>query len=170
MRCKVPEQNENIVSMLSPAQIETLRHVFEHKNSKQIARIMGVSPHTVDERVRRALRKLKVSSRIEAAQVLASNGIFDHVTPYQSLTYQMVGLEEHEAAAILSQRQGRTARDNRDNRDNEDHRALPVTSPVPAKRRGWRQWLLWSLLILSTSMVALFAIQFLLVNLGRKLT
>lgn len=47
---------DNYLSLLSAAQIETLRHVFEHKNSKEIARLMDVSPHTVDERVRRSLK------------------------------------------------------------------------------------------------------------------
>src|SRR3546814_7146440 len=77
---------DTYLSLLSAAQIETLRHVFEHKNSKEIARIMGVSPHTVDERVRRSLKKLNTSNRIEAAKLLASNGVFDRVTPYQSLS------------------------------------------------------------------------------------
>src|SRR3546814_17342746 len=80
---------DTYLSLLSAAQIETLRHVFEHKNSKEIARIMGVSPHTVDERVRRSLKKLNTSNRIEAAKLLASNGVFDRVTPYQSLKYPM---------------------------------------------------------------------------------
>src|SRR3546814_17947357 len=75
---------DTYLSLLSAAQIETLRHVFEHKNSKEIARIMGVSPHTVDERVRRSLKKLNTSNRIEAAKLLASNGVFDRVTPYRS--------------------------------------------------------------------------------------
>jgi DNA-binding CsgD family transcriptional regulator len=35
---------DNYISLLSAAQIETLRHVYEHKNSKQIARLMHVSP------------------------------------------------------------------------------------------------------------------------------
>ena len=72
---------DNYLSLLSAAQIETLRHVYEHKNSKQIARLMHVSPHTVDERVRRVLKKLNVSNRIEAARILAVNGVFDDVTP-----------------------------------------------------------------------------------------
>src|SRR3546814_2784863 len=53
---------------------------------------MGVSPHTVDERVRRSLKKLNTSNRIEAAKLLASNGVFDRVTPYQSLRYQLADL------------------------------------------------------------------------------
>src|SRR3546814_20714709 len=63
---------DTYLSLLSAAQIETLRHVFEHKNSKEIARIMGVSPHTVDERVRRSLKKLNTSHRIEAHTLPAS--------------------------------------------------------------------------------------------------
>ena len=66
---------DNYISLLSVAQIETLRHVYEHKNSKQIARLMNVSPHTVDERVRRSLKKLNASNRIEAARILAVNGV-----------------------------------------------------------------------------------------------
>ena len=50
---RVQGDPDNYISLLSAAQIETLRHVFEHKNSKEIARIMDVSPHTVDERVGR---------------------------------------------------------------------------------------------------------------------
>ena len=85
---------DNYLSLLSAAQIETLRHVYEHKNSKQIARLMNVSPHTVDERVRRVLKKLNVSNRIEAARILAVNGVFENVTPYQPLTYQLIDLGE----------------------------------------------------------------------------
>ena len=83
---------DNYISLLSVAQIETLRHVYEHKNSKQIARLMNVSPHTVDERVRRSLKKLNAANRIEAARILAVNGVFDNVTPYQPLTYQLIDL------------------------------------------------------------------------------
>ena len=89
---------DNYISLLSAAQIETLRLVFEHKNSKEIARIMDVSPHTVDERVRRALKKLNASNRIEAATILARNGVFDQVTPYQPLRYQLISLGDEAPA------------------------------------------------------------------------
>src|SRR3546814_1164790 len=69
------------------------------KDSKQNARLMQVSPHTVDERVRRVLKKLNVSNRIEAARILAVNGVFDDVTPYQPLTYQLIDLGEVPPAA-----------------------------------------------------------------------
>src|SRR3546814_15845404 len=83
---------DNYLSLLSAAQIETLRHVYEHKNSKQIPRLMHVSPHTVDERVRRVLKKLNVSNRIEAARILAVNGEIgrascrERVWPYVSIS------------------------------------------------------------------------------------
>src|SRR3990167_11188902 len=89
---------DNYISLLSVAQIETLRHVYEHKNSKQIARLMNVSPHTVDERVRRSLKKLNASNRIDAARIRAVHGVFDHVTPYQPLTYQLIDLGDAPAA------------------------------------------------------------------------
>lgn len=76
------------LDQLTCEQVETLRLVYAHKGSKEIARIMGVSPHTVDQRMRRALKILGVSSRIEAAKILACHGVFHHVTPYQSLRYQ----------------------------------------------------------------------------------
>src|SRR3546814_9934294 len=60
---------------------------------------MHVSPHTVDERVRRVLKKLNVSNRIEAARILAVNGVFDDVTPYQPLTYPLIDLGEVPPAA-----------------------------------------------------------------------
>ena len=47
------------------------RHVLdlliEHKTSKEIARILGISPHTVDQRISLARAKLGVSSRNELA-------------------------------------------------------------------------------------------------------
>jgi hypothetical protein len=42
-----------------------------HKSSKMIARELGISPHTVDQRLKVAMRKLEVASRREAATLLA---------------------------------------------------------------------------------------------------
>src|SRR3546814_8797146 len=47
---RVQPEPEKPQSLLSQPQVETMRHVYEQKNSKQIARLMDVSPHTVDER------------------------------------------------------------------------------------------------------------------------
>src|SRR3546814_11709856 len=69
---------------------------------------MGVSPHTVDERVRRSLKKLNTSNRIEAAKLLASNGVFDRVTPYQSLRSQLADLGGE--TPVADEETGRRAR------------------------------------------------------------
>src|SRR3546814_1281995 len=69
-----------------------MRNVYEQKNFKQIARLMDVSPHTVDERVRKVLKKLNVANRIEAAQFLADNGAFDYAIPQPPLRYQLANL------------------------------------------------------------------------------
>src|SRR3546814_11635135 len=53
---------------------------------------MDVSPHTVDERVRKVLKKLNVANRIEAAQFLADNGAFDYAFPQPPLRYQLANL------------------------------------------------------------------------------
>lgn len=50
----------SLVSQLSEGQIECLLLVDRHHNSKEIAAKLGISPHTVDQRIRRALEKLGV--------------------------------------------------------------------------------------------------------------
>ncbi|WP_242445886.1 response regulator transcription factor [Sphingopyxis lindanitolerans] len=154
---------DNYISLLSAAQIETLRHVFEHKNSKEIARIMDVSPHTVDERVRRALKKLNVSNRIEAATVLARNGVFNQVTPYQPLTYQLIDLGEAAPADEAGGGQGSI------------RRFFDIGSPFPtasqpANRHGLMERIIWPILIALATILAFSALYSILVGLGRVLT
>ncbi|MGN6690596.1 MAG: response regulator transcription factor [Sphingopyxis sp.] len=153
---------DNYISLLSAAQIETLRHVFEHKNSKEIARIMDVSPHTVDERVRRALKKLNVSNRIEAATILARHGVFDQVTPYQPLTYQLIDLAA--AAPPDEARVGRSSL----------RRVFDIGSPFPtasqpANRHGLMERIIWPILIAFATILAFSALYSILVGLGRVL-
>ena len=154
---------DNYISLLSAAQIETVRHVFEHKNSKQIARLMNVSPHTVDERVRRVLKKLNVSNRIEAARILAVNGVFDHVTPYQPLTYQLIDLGA--AAPADEAGVGRSS----------FRRLFDIGSPFPtasqpANRHGLMERIIWPILIAFATILAFSALYSILVDLGRVLT
>lgn len=154
---------DNYISLLSAAQIETLRHVYEHKNSKQIARIMNVSPHTVDERVRRALKKLNVSNRIDAARILAVNGVFDNVTPYQSLTYQLIDLGASSPADDAGAGRGLL------------RRLLDIGSPFPtasqpANRHGLMERIIWPILIAFATILAFSALYSILVGLGRVLT
>jgi hypothetical protein len=44
--------------------------VAEHRSSKEIGRHLGISPHTVDQRIRFALKTLGVRDRIEASRLL----------------------------------------------------------------------------------------------------
>ena len=70
------------IERLSEGQLEVLRLVDQHLNSKEIAAELGISPHTVDQRIRGAIRVLGVSRRQEAARLVA------HATPYQRLIHQ----------------------------------------------------------------------------------
>ena len=75
---------------LSDGQRDCLRLVYNHMKSKDIARALGVSPHTVDMRLRTAMRTLGVTSRIEAARLLVQEESGGETTPdtYQPLIYQ----------------------------------------------------------------------------------
>jgi DNA-binding CsgD family transcriptional regulator len=52
---------------LTDKQREVLDLLIEHKTSKEIARLLGISPHTVDQRIFFAKEKLGANSRNEAA-------------------------------------------------------------------------------------------------------
>lgn len=54
---------------LSEPQKECLRLVAALRSSKEIARILDISPHTVDQRLKRAQTILGASSRAEAARM-----------------------------------------------------------------------------------------------------
>lgn len=55
-------------SLLTDKQREVLDYLIQHKTSKEISRILGISPHTVDQRISLARAKLGVSTRNEVAQ------------------------------------------------------------------------------------------------------
>jgi DNA-binding CsgD family transcriptional regulator len=61
-----------------------LRKVLEHKSSKEIAIELGISPHTVDQRLKSAMQALGVGTRVAAARLLAEH----EATSYQPLVYQ----------------------------------------------------------------------------------
>jgi len=52
---------------LTAKQREVLDLLIEHKTSKEIARLLGISPHTVDQRIFFAKEKLGAASRSEVA-------------------------------------------------------------------------------------------------------
>ena len=158
----VGERSNLGLEKLSAAQVETLQHVYAHRSSKEIARIMGVSPHTVDERLRRAIRTLGVNSRIEAARLIASNS---EPSAYQPLIYQSPQLasateapEEH--AALDGKGQSGS---------------LSIGYPFPTKARpinthGLRARILWPILIAFGTIMAFAALYAVLLGLGAMLT
>ncbi len=71
------------LARLSKGQLDCLRLVNEHLSSKEIAAELGISPHTVDQRIRGALQILGVERRAQAARIVAVE-----VGPYQRLIHQ----------------------------------------------------------------------------------
>ena len=75
-----------LVGQLTDGQRDCLRLVYAHMTSKDIARALDISPHTVDMRLRTAMKTLGVASRIDAARALVdAEGGTD---AYQPLIYQ----------------------------------------------------------------------------------
>ena len=85
------------VAKLSEGQLDCLRLVAQHLSSKEIAVELGISPHTVDQRVRQALHTLGVGRRSQAARIVAQCS-----EPYQRLIHQPPHIEA--AAAPGDQR------------------------------------------------------------------
>jgi DNA-binding CsgD family transcriptional regulator len=70
---------------LTEGQKDCLRLVDEHHTSKEIARILGISPFTVDQRLDAARRKLQAVTRKDAAKIFAAmeNGNLSEPFVYQ---------------------------------------------------------------------------------------
>ena len=71
------------VAKLTGGQLDCLLLVAQHLSSKEIAVELGISPHTVDQRVRQALQTLGVSRRTQAARIVSQ-----YCEPYQRLIHQ----------------------------------------------------------------------------------
>ncbi|KPL69565.1 hypothetical protein SZ64_16590 [Erythrobacter sp. SG61-1L] len=57
-----------LLAALTAKQKEVLDQLVQHKTSKEIARELGISPHTVDQRIQFAKSKLGAATRGELAQ------------------------------------------------------------------------------------------------------
>ncbi len=73
------------IEQLTAKQRACLDLVDDHATSKEIARELGISRHTVDARLRAAIQILGVSSRREAAVIYRAAA---DAESYQSFTYQ----------------------------------------------------------------------------------
>ena len=76
------------VARLSQGQLDCLLLVDQHLSSKEIAVELGISPHTVDQRIRGALHLLGVERRAQAARMVARVQ-----EPYQRLIHQTPHIE-----------------------------------------------------------------------------
>lgn len=63
-----PEAKEKL-ERLTPKQREVLDLVLQHQSSKEIAKTLGISPYTVDQRIAAARARLGVATRGEVARV-----------------------------------------------------------------------------------------------------
>lgn len=70
---------------LTDGQKACLRLVDDHLTSKEIARILEISPFTVDQRLDAARRKLRATSRREAAKIFAAS---EKRSPSESFIYE----------------------------------------------------------------------------------
>ena len=61
------------LSRLTEQQRACLRHVYAHMTSKEIARLMGIGPNSVDQHIKAATRTLGVTDRRTAAKMLADH-------------------------------------------------------------------------------------------------
>jgi DNA-binding CsgD family transcriptional regulator len=80
---------ENAVNSLTDKQRQVLDLLIEHKTSKEIARELGISPHTVDQRLQFAKEKLGARSRSELAQAYRRL-----LEVYGQLTYEPSGIAD----------------------------------------------------------------------------
>ncbi|WP_182911953.1 LuxR C-terminal-related transcriptional regulator [Sphingomonas cavernae] len=87
------------VALLTEPQREALRLVFAHKNSKEIALALGLSPFSVDKRIERSIRTLGVHTRIEAARLLAE---YETDAAYEHFVCESEGLAGDGEEAMLT--------------------------------------------------------------------
>ena len=86
MKSSLPDPSP--VSRLTPGQLDCLRLVSQHLSSKEIAIELGISSHTVDQRIRGALHILGVERRSQAARLVTQE-----LGPYQRLIHQSPHIE-----------------------------------------------------------------------------
>jgi DNA-binding CsgD family transcriptional regulator len=94
------------LSLLTSGQRDCLHLVGQYMSSKEIARALGVSPHTVDQRLKRATALLQVQTRFDAARMFMQEIAADDSSPtgqpiYDSLVYQPSELSEARKLAML---------------------------------------------------------------------
>jgi len=65
----------NLLSELTPRELEILRHLAEGQSNKEIGRALDITDGTVKLHVKSILRKLGIRSRVEAAVLAVEHGL-----------------------------------------------------------------------------------------------
>lgn len=92
----ISDSARQAIDRLSQGQLDCLLLVDQHLSSKEIAAELGISSHTVDQRIRLALQTLGVSNRKQAARLVAKDR-----APYQRLIHQSPHIEADEDASQI---------------------------------------------------------------------
>ena len=95
----VPVSVHDRVARLSEGQRQCLAMVNQHLSSKEIALTLGISSHTVDQRVRQSLQILGVEKRGEAARMVASVMRTNGDPAYQRLIHQSPYIDDAPSSA-----------------------------------------------------------------------
>lgn len=85
------------LTRLNEGQLDVVRLVAQHKSSKEIGRELGISHHTVDQRLKRVQVILGVSGRSEAARLYSAALATAPMVPtktWDELVYQSPDLPE----------------------------------------------------------------------------
>lgn len=75
------------IDQLTEAQRACLRLVLTRRNSKEIAQVLNISPHSVDKRIERAVAALGAASRFDAARRLADH---EGGQTYEPIAYEPI--------------------------------------------------------------------------------
>lgn len=94
-----PASTEARLSSLTDKQRAVLDLLIQFKTSKEISRVLAISPHTVDQRVEAAKVKLGATSRAELALVYRE--LIGDPSVYDRMTYE----DFHIAAEAIPQQQ-----------------------------------------------------------------
>lgn len=159
----VNELPEARIARLSEGQLDCLILVDQHLSSKEIAVRLGISSHTVDQRIRQALGKLCVDTRGEAARLVAAHASLDAVrTAYQRLIHQSPHIEPrplplHQQEAVSHQirhadRAGEAGKSAVFTEQSTDHRRSSLPLPFATRNQPRNEMsvglrLMWIVLI-----------------------
>ncbi len=151
------------MAALTPKQMAVLDLLVQHKTSKEIARLLDISPYTVDQRVTAARKKFGVETRNElAAAYMQAAQFSDNPEIYQELVYQSSQLESEEVVGDKDGGSDAVDDDEQDTAGSPNHirPQLPVTyyRVVPETFEG-RYGYIWRLAaIIGITLMFLFAI------------